>query len=317
MSARVITYGATLTEVLVPDHAGAVADVVLGFDTLAGYEGRHPYFGATVGRYANRIANGRFDLDGRTYTLATNNGPNHLHGGRVGFNRVVWTATASSDADAARVRLTYVSPDGEEGYPGTLTTTVTYSLSTANELRIAYEASTDKPTPVNLTNHSYWNLAGAGQVLDHELMVAAARYTPVDAGLIPTGARVPVAGTPFDFTRPKPIRADLDATGPTKGFDHNYVLDGDGLRLAARVVEPASGRTMEVLTDQPGVQVYTANTLDPALVGKHGVHYGPYGALCLETQHFPDSPNQATFPSTVLRPGRTFTSTTIYRFSSR
>jgi aldose 1-epimerase len=312
--AKVTNYGAIITELHVPDRRGEFRDVVLGFDNLPQYLKKHPYFGATVGRFANRIAKGRFTLDGQTYTLATNNGPNHLHGGLKGFDKVVWQAEPQT---SAAVKFTYTSPDGEEGYPGTLAVAVTMTLTDANELRLDYTATTDKATPVNLTNHSYFNLAGQGDVLSHELMLAADHYTPVDSALIPTGEIKPVKGTPMDFTRPQPIGARFAQlhTQPV-GYDHNYVLNAGGkaLALAARVYEPGSGRIMEVQTTQPGVQLYTANFLDGSLTGKRGVVYRQYSAFCLETQHFPDSVNQPKFPSVILRPGQTYHHTTIYKF---
>jgi aldose 1-epimerase len=316
MSASLIPYGAILTALRVPDRHGAPADVVLGFDTLDGYLGDHPYFGSAVGRVANRIARGRFTLNGREYHLAVNNGPNHLHGGIVGFNHRLWTAELVGDS----VRLSYVSPDGEEGYPGTLSSTVTYSLTEENELRLDYHATTDADTPVNLTNHSYFNLAGSGAILDHELTLMADRYTPVDDTLIPTGEIAPVRGTPLDFTTPHAIGARIARVpGPAPGgYDHNFVLNGGGgaLALAARVREPGSGRGMEVLTTQPGVQFYSGNFLDGSLAGKGGTRYQKHEGFCLETQHFPDSVNHPEFPSTILRPGETYAHTTIYRFSA-
>jgi aldose 1-epimerase len=313
---KIITYGGIITELHVPDKTGKPGDVVLGFDTLDGYLGDHPYFGAIVGRFANRIAKGRFTLDGKAYSLAINNGPNALHGGRIGFDKVIWQAEPIESKNA--LKLSYTSRDGEEGYPGTLKTIVTYTLTEANEVRIDYEAVTDKATPINLTNHSYFNLtgAGSGDVLAHELMINADRFTPSDDTLIPTGEIQPVKGTPLDFTKPKPIGRDIQplTTQPHRGYDHNFVLNGGtGVSLAARVVESKSGRVMEVLTDQPGVQLYTANFLGKT-AGKAGTVYNQHGAFCLETQHFPDSPNQPAFPSAVLRPGETFRSRTIYRF---
>jgi aldose 1-epimerase len=321
--AKITTYGALLTELHVPDRTGAAADVVLGFKTLQGYEGDHPYFGATIGRVANRIAKGRFRLNGQEYTLATNNGPNHLHGGLKGFDKRVWKAQPVSVGGVPAVRFTYTSADMEEGYPGTLTATVTYTLTHANELRLEYTATTDKPTIVNLTNHSYFNLAGDGQgtILDHELTIMADRYTPVDDTLIPTGEIASVRGSVMDFNRSTPIGARIrEVPGPAPGgYDHNYVLSHGGgvLAMSATVREPKSGRVMEVLTTEPGVQLYTGNFLDGTLTGKAGVAYQKNAGFCLETQHFPDSINRPNFPPVVLQPGRTYKSTTVYRFSAR
>jgi aldose 1-epimerase len=317
LRARVLTWGATLVEMSVPDRAGKLADVTLGFDDLERYTKPHPFFGSIAGRYANRIGNARFELDGHTYTLAKNNGEHHLHGGTRGFDKRIWKAEPQGD-DA--VRLTYTSPDGEEGYPGTLQVAVTYKLSTKDALSISYEATTDKPTVLNLTNHTYWNLAGSGDVLKHELRLNARQFTEVDAGLIPTGRYLPVAGTPLDFTAAKPIGRDiagLKGEGLPGGYDHNFVIDGKPgeLALAAEVRDPASGRKMRVLTTQPGVQLYTANHLKD-VGGRGGQIYGPYAGLCLETQHFPDSPNKPNFPSTVLRPGGKFRSITVYEFAA-
>ena len=315
--AKIIDYGTIITELHVPDRAGNLADVVHGFDNLGQYLERHPYFGCTVGRFANRIAKGKFTLDGTTYKLAVNNGPNHLHGGLKGFDKAVWQAEPQS---GAAVKFSHTSPDGEEGYPGALAVVVTMALTDADELRIDYTAKTDKATPVNLTNHSYFNLAGAGDVLAHELMLAADYYTPVDAALIPTGEIKTVKDTPLDFTIPAPIGSRFAhiKTDPV-GYDNNFVLNGGGkkLALAARVWEPVTGRVMEVRTTQPGIQLYTANFLDGSLKGKRGVVYQRYSAFCLETQHFPDSVNQPRFPSTILRPGETYSQTTIYKFSTK
>jgi aldose 1-epimerase len=318
--ARVMTYGATLTELHVPGKDGKLEDVVLGFDTLDGYLKGHPYFGSTTGRVANRIAGGKFLLDGRSYRLAANNGPNHLHGGNVGLDKRVWKAAAVQSDLGPAVRFTYMSPDAEEGYPGNLDIAVTYTLTNANELRIDYRATTDESTPVNLTNHAYFNLAGAGNgtILDHELMIAASRYTPVDATSIPTGVIAPVAGTVMDFTKPMKIGARIDEVGGDPGgYDHNYVLDKKGaeLALAARLRDPTSGRVMEVWTTEPGIQLYTGNYLDGTLTGKGGKVYGKRAALCLETQHFPDSVNRPEFPSVILRPGQTYRQTTVHRFT--
>jgi aldose 1-epimerase len=321
MVAKVTSYGAILTELHVPDAAGRVTNVVLGFDNLAQYLKGHPGFGATIGRVANRIGGARFTIDGREYQVAANNGTNHIHGGRVGFDKKVWGARVLPAGDGqASVEFSYTSPDGEEGYPGTLHVTVTYSLTDAGELRIDYAATTDRATPVNLTNHSYFNLAGTGDVLDHVLEIAAARYTPGDAGLIPTGELAPVRGTPLDFTKPERIGARIEQLRPQpNGYDHNYVLDSGGLGLAfaARAVEPKSGRVMEVWTTEPGVQLYTANWLDGKLQGPGGRTFGRHAGFCLETQHFPDAINKPAFPSVVVRPGTGFRSTTAFRFAAR
>ena len=315
--AKVADYGTIITELHVPDRQGKLGDIVLGFDNLPQYLKGHPYFGCTVGRVANRIAQGRFTLDGKTYTLATNTGPNHLHGGLKGFDKVLWHAEPQA---GAAVKFTYTSPDGEEGYPGTLAVAVTIALTEANELRLDYLATTDQPTPVNLTNHSYFNLAGQGDVLSHELMIAADHYTASDNALMPTGEIKPVKGTPLDFTQPLPIGSRFAQlqTSPV-GYDNNYVLNagGKGLALAARVYEPRSGRVMEVHTTQPGVQFYTANFLNGSLTGKRGVVYRQHTGFCLETQHFPDSVNHPTFPSVILRPGQVYQHTTVHNFSTR
>ncbi len=323
MVAKVITYGAILTELHVPDRAGKLADVVLGFPALPQYEGPHPYFGATIGRVGNRIARGRFTLNGKEYTLATNNGPNHLHGGVKGFDKRVWKAQTVPVTGGAAVKFTYVSPDGEEGYPGTLTASVTYTLTNRNELKLDYVATTDQPTPVNLTHHSYFNLAGegVGDIKGHELTLLADRFTPVDGGLIPTGEIAPVKGTVMDFTRATPIGARIEqvpGTAPA-GYDHNFVLNSGGgvLALAATVREPDSGRIMEVLTTEPGLQFYSGNFLDGTIKGKSGVAYQKHTGFCLETQHFPDSVNRPNFPPTILQPDKTYKTSTVYRFSAR
>lgn len=321
--AKVISYGAILTELHAPDRNGKLADVVLGFDNLDQYVKENPFFGATAGRVANRIAKGKFTLDGKQYTLATNNGPNHLHGGLKGFDKQVWKARQLPSAESPGVEFTYVSKDGEEGYPGTLTTTVTYTLTPQNELKLAFAATTDKPTPVNLTNHSYFNLAGAGTIEEHVLTLMADQYTPTDDTLIPTGEIVPVKGTAYDFTHPTPIGAHLAATNakPTAdnpaGYDINYVLNSGGKHLAraARVKDPKSGRVMEVTTTEPGVQFYTGNFLDGGLKGKDGQTYAKHAGFCLETQHFPDAVNHPNFPLVILRPGQKFASTTIFKFT--
>ncbi len=316
ITAKVMTYGAILTELDVPDRNGKPGDVVLGFDSLEGYLAGHPYFGATVGRVANRIGGAKFSLDGKDYQLAVNNGPNTLHGGNKGFDKVVWKAEDVSGPAGPAVKFTYRSPDGEEGYPGNLDVAVTYTVTDQDELKIDYKATTDKATPVVLTNHSYFNLAGpaSGTILDHEVTLAASKYTPGDAGMIPTGAIESVKGTPLDFTTPTPIGARIkEIKADPVGYDHNFVID-PGARPAARVRDPRSGRVMEVSTTEPGVQFYTGNFLDGKVKGKGGVAYQQHQAFCLETQHFPDSVHHANFPSTILRPGQTYTQTTIYKF---
>ena len=319
---RAIDYGGIVTSLMVPDRAGTMADIVLGYDDLAGYLKTTPYFGAIVGRYGNRIAKGKFSLDGATHTLAVNNGLNALHGGLVGFDKVRWSAAPFDSASGVGVVFTYRSRDGEEGYPGNLDVTVRYTLTDANEFAIDYRAVTDKATPVNLTQHTYFNLAGdgGGPVLDHLVTLDADAITPVDSTLIPTGTKLPVTGTPFDFTTPTTIGARIGEAHPqlvyAGGYDHNFVLTrtGEGLSHAARVVEPTSGRTLDVATTEPGVQFYTGNFLDGSITGKSGHVYARRTGFCLETQHFPDSPNQPTFPSTILRPGGTYTSRTVYTF---
>lgn len=324
MEVAVTNYGGILVSVKAPDRSGKLADVVLGFDSLAGYLGNEPYFGAIVGRYGNRIAMGRFTLDGHEYHLAQNDGTNSLHGGVRGFDKRVWSAKEVSENGVPAVQLSYVSKDGEEGYPGNLSATVTYTLTEKNELKIDYGATTDKPTVLNLTNHSYFNLAGAGSgdILSHVVTIHADRFTPVDASLIPTGKLESVAGTPLDFRKPTAIGARINADNEQirlgHGYDHNFVLNrkGTGLVPAARVVEPSSGRVLEVLTTQPGLQFYTGNFLDGTIHGKGGKAYGRRSGFCMETQHFPDSPNRPEFPSVVLRPGERFASTTVFRFST-
>jgi aldose 1-epimerase len=320
MQAKVMTYGALLTELHVPDKDGKLGDVVLGFDDLDGYLKGHPYFGATVGRMANRIAGGKFTLKGKEYKLAVNNGPNALHGGLKGFDKVVWKAEPVEATDGVAVKFSSVSPDGEEGYPGNLTTTVTYTLTNKNELRLDYTATTDKATPVNLSNHSYFNLAGpaSGDILGHVMLLEADKYTPVDDTLIPTGEIKPVKGTSLDFTRPTPIGKRIDQLKmEPKGYDHNFVLRGGGNKLAraARVREPHTGRVMEMYTTEPGVQFYTGNFLDGSLKGKGGVVYKKHQGFCLEAQHFPDSVHHSHFPSVILEPGKTYRQTTMYKFS--
>jgi aldose 1-epimerase len=324
MEMRVIDYGGIIVSLRTPDRAGNIADIVLGFDDLEGYVKSSPYFGAITGRYANRIAKGQFTLDGTTYRLAVNNGPNALHGGLKGFDKVVWQVEPSADTSGARLVLRYTSADGEEGYPGTLRATVTYTLTDRNELVVEYEATTDKPTPVNLTQHTYFNLAGegSGTVLDHVVSIGADRYVPIDSTSIPTGDLPSVAGTPFDFRTPTPIGARIDQPDPQltngHGYDHTFVLNraqgSTGLVHAAHVVEPISGRTLDVATTEPGVQFYTGNFLDGKVVGKNGHAYPRRGGFCLETHHFPDSPNKPQFPSTILRPGDTYHSRTVFTF---
>jgi aldose 1-epimerase len=322
MEVRVIEYGGIILSLKTPDRRGSVADIVLGHDSLAGYLRASPYFGAIVGRYANRIARGRFTLDGRTYRLATNNGSNHLHGGITGFDKALWAAEPFQSDSGVGVLFTHTSGDGEEGYPGTLSVRVRYLLTDSNQLILDYHATTDKPTPVNLTQHSYFNLAGhaAGDILRHVLMINASHYTPVDSTLIPIGDIAPVEGTPLDFRAPTPIGARIaqrhEQLRRGGGYDHNFVLDrdGPGLAHAARVVEPSSGRTLDVYTTEPGVQFYSGNFLDSTISGKGGYVYPRRGGFCLETQHFPDSPNQPSFPSTILRPGEEYRSRTVWRF---
>jgi aldose 1-epimerase len=322
MEVRLISYGAIIASIRVPDRNGRLDDVVTGHDNLEGYLTKSRFFGAVVGRYGNRIAGGRFTLDGRMYQLAQNNGPNHLHGGPKGFDKVVWSGAASEDPRGPSVTFARKSPDGEEGYPGNLTVRITYTLTARNELIVDYSATTDKPTPINLTQHSYFNLAGdgSGDVLNHRLTLYADRYTPVDAGQIPTGELASVEGTPFDFRQETPIGARIDADHEQirlgMGYDHNFVLtrSGPGLAPAARVVEPGTGRTLQVATTEPGVQFYSGNKLDGSLVGKGGHVYCTRTGFCLETQHFPDSPNRPEFPSTILRPGEEYRSTTVFTF---
>ena len=317
---QAINYGGIITSLRVPDRNGRLDDIVLGFDNLDGYLKDHPFFGAIIGRFGNRIAKGAFTLDGKTYKLATNNGVNHLHGGNKGFDKVLWTAEPVAGRNA--IAFTRTSPDGEEGYPGNLRVRVTYTLTDANELIVDYSATTDKATPVNLTQHSYFNLAGqaSGDVLGHQLMINADRYTPVNDTLIPTGELAPVAGTPFDFRKSTAIgdrinQKDAQLTNG-KGYDHNWVLNrkGDGRQLAARVVEPKTGRTLEITTTEPGIQFYSGNFLDGTLTGKAGAVYKHRTGFCLETQHYPDSPNQPKFPSTILKPGAEYTTSTVFTF---
>ncbi|HTR21495.1 MAG TPA: aldose epimerase family protein [Gemmatimonadales bacterium] len=321
LQVRVTTYGGIIVSLLAPDRAGRLADVVLGYDSLDGYLHDSHHFGGVIGRYANRIAHARFTIDGRTYRLAANNGPNHLHGGLRGFDKVVWEAAPFGSDDTSGVELLYTSQDGEEGYPGRLEVQVTYGVTDRNELIVEYRATTTKATPVNLTQHSYFNLAGAGNgdILGHRILIDADAMTPVDEHLIPTGAIVPIAGTPFDFRSLTTIGSRIATDDPQLirggGYDHNFVLRGGGTGLvhAARVVDPGSGRTLDVSTTEPGVQFYSGNFLS-RVSGKSGLTYGPRAGLCLETQHYPDSPNQPGFPSTILRPGAEYRSRTVFAF---
>ena len=321
-----ISYGAIITSWKTPDRNGEIADIVLGFADPAQYVAANPpYFGAVVGRYGNRIANAKFTLDGRAVTLAANDGVNHLHGGKQGFDKVLWDGAIVTDRRGPSVAFTRSSPDGEEGYPGALKARVSYTLTAKNELIVEYEATTDKPTVVNLTQHSYFNLAGqgSGDILGHELRINADRYTPVDKTLIPTGELAPVEGTPFDYRKPTPIGARIDSQHPQmqfgRGYDHNWVLarEGTALSLAAEVYEPKSGRTLVVTTTEPGLQFYTGNFLDGTITGKDGRVYRQRYGFCLETQHFPDSPNKPNFPTTTLRPGETYRSRTVFLTGSR
>jgi aldose 1-epimerase len=323
LTVKVMTYGATITEIDAPDRTGKPGDVVLGFDSLEGYLTKEPYFGATVGRVANRIAKGKFTLGGHEYSLATNDGPNSLHGGIKGFDKVVWKAEQPFGTyNAISVKMTYRSPDGEEGYPGNLSVSVTFTVTSNDELKIDYAASTDKPTPINLSNHSYFNLTGRTpeSILGHQLILAADHYTPVDETLIPTGEIASVSGTPLNFTQMTDIGKRIDELkGEPKGYDHNFVLNSGGktLALAARVYEPKTGRVMEMFTTEPGVQFYSGNFLDGSNKGKDGIVYRKHHGFCLEAQHYPDSIHHPNFPSTVLEPGKTYTQTTIYKFSAR
>ncbi|WP_222429064.1 aldose epimerase family protein [Chitinophaga polysaccharea] len=318
MEVKILNYGGIITDIITADKNGQKGNVVLSYDSLSGYQQKgQPYFGALIGRYANRIANAKFKLDGKEYSLAANDHGNTLHGGLKGFDKVVWGATPAGDSS---LQLTYTSKDGEEGYPGTLQATVVYTLTADNALQINYKATTDKPTPINLTNHAYFNLSAGkdSNILGHELSLKASRYTPVNDKLIPTGKLDPVKGTPMDFTAPKKIGADIDKV--KGGYDHNWVLDkkDNELETIATLYDPTSGRYMEVATTQPGIQFYTGNFLDGTLANtRGGQKYGQHAALCLETQHFPDSPNQPSFPSVVLKPGETFSQTTVYKFSTK
>ncbi len=331
MTAEITNYGGIVTRLTAPDRKGRFEDVVLGYDRLEHYLKETPYFGAIVGVYGNRIADGTFELDGKSYQLTLNSEaggqPFHLHGGDKGLDKVLWSARPSVGTESANLILNYVHPDGAEGYPGNIRIRVIYRLTNENELEISYRASTDKPTIVNLTHHSYFNLHGKGRgsPLDHLLMINADHITPITAQMVPTGERMPVAGTPFDFTRPMAPGERIDADHPQLqlggGYDHNWVLRKEGeageMELAATVYEPVSGRFMEVLTEEPGMQYYSGNFLDGSIVGKDGVRYEYRSGFCLETQHFPDSPNHADFPSTTLRPGEFYTTKTVYRFSVR
>jgi aldose 1-epimerase len=320
----ITNFGATVVSIKVPDRSGTLGDVVLGYDTVAGYETGTASFGATVGRYANRIAHGAFSLDGQQYTLAKNNGDNSLHGGKIGFNKRWWEAQDVSTKTAPALQLEYLSKDGEEGYPGNLSVRVTFTLTDADELQIAYRAITDKKTVLNLTNHSYFNLAGSGTILDEKLMIAADKFSPVDSGMIPTGEARSVVGTPFDFLKPTVIGARIEENDEQlklgSGYDHNWILNSKGSAtptFAASVTDPRSGRKLEVWTTEPGIQIYTSNFLDGTVKGKGGTAYVQHSAICLETQHFPDSPNHPAFPSTELLPGAKFWSETIYKFSAK
>lgn len=329
LRAEIMDYGGTLVRLLAPDRQGRLADVVLGFDHVADYPTKSPYFGALIGRVGNRIAHGSFTLDGKTYTLPTNNTPGGhpctLHGGTLGFDKVFWHAEPAERDGEPALKLDYTSRDGEDGFPGNLKVEVVYSLTKDHGLRIDYTATTDQPTPVNLTNHSYFNLKGegTGTILDHQLTIHARRYTPVDAGLIPTGELAPVAGTPFDFTTPHAIGERIGQETPQlaygHGYDHNFVLDAASgtLALAASVYEATSGRVLEVLTTEPGLQFYSGNFLNGTLTGKRGKLYEFRSAFALESQHFPDSVHHPEFPNTLLQPGQTYRSTTVYRFSTR
>ena len=317
-------FGGTIVSLMTPDRAGKFGDIVLGYDSAAEYETGKSYFGGTIGRYGNRIAHGKFVLNGESFTLAKNDGENHLHGGLKGFNKVLWAAKDASTASASVLQLRYVSKDGEEGYPGALSVEVVFTLSDANELKIDYSASTDKDTVLNLTNHAYFNLSGAGTILDHQLTLAASHFTPVDATLIPTGELRAVKGSAFDFTSAKAIGERVDQSDEQlkfgKGYDHNWVLDGGKtgkLSLAATLVDPKSGRILQVSTTEPGIQFYSGNFLDGTIHGKKGVVYAHRSGLCLETQHFPNSPNQPKFPSTILRKGSKYQTTTVLKFTAK
>jgi aldose 1-epimerase len=325
LKAAIMTYGAIVVSLEVPDRNGKLDDIVLGFDSLEEYLKGHPYFGAIVGRYGNRIGKAKFTLNGVEYQLAANNNGNHLHGGIKGFDKVVWKAEPVKKDNAVGVKLSYLSKDGEEGYPGNLAVTVIYTLTNSDELKIEYKATTDKPTPINVTHHSYFNLAGqgSGDILSHELMLNADRFTPVDEGLIPTGELRPVNGTPFDFTWPTTIGSRINLANEQLkfglGYDHNFVLNSGGgkLALAAKLYEPTTGRVMEVHTTEPGIQFYSGNFLDGTNIGKGGKVYKHRNGFCLETQHFPDSPNKPEFPPVTLNPGETYTHVTVHKFYAR
>lgn len=325
VEAKITNYGGIIVSLKVPDRNDSLADIVLGFDQLEPYTSESPFFGALIGRYGNRIAQGKFTLNDKEYTLAQNNGTNHLHGGTKGFDKVLWQAAPVQADSSVGLTLRYQSPDGEEGYPGTLDVTVNYELTNDNNLRIHYQATTDAPTVVNLTNHSYFNLAGQanGSILDHVVMINADHFVPIDSTLIPTGELAEVSGTPFDFTKPTEVGARIDDDSDQItygiGYDHCWVLnkEGDEMSLAATVYEPNSGRVMKVMTTEPGVQFYSGNFLDGSLSGKEAASYPQRSGLCLETEHFPDSPNQPNFPSVVLEPGETYETTTVYSFSTR
>lgn len=323
MQVKITNYGGTVTSIQVPDKNGVLGEVNLGFDNLAAYlQKGQPYFGAIIGRYGNRIAKGQFTIDGQIYTVTTNSSPNHLHGGNKGFDKVIWKAKVSEKRGIPNLILSYISPDGTEGYPGNLTCEINYTLTNKNELRITYQATTDKPTILNLTNHCYFNLkdGGATSCLDHELRIFADTFTPVDKNTIPTGEIKSVKRTPFNFLKATKIGERIEQNNKQlkigNGYDHNYVLNKkEGLKKAAKVIEPESGRILEVFTTEPGLQLYTANWLDGSIVGHQSIAYQKRCAFCLETQHFPNSPNQPDFPSTILRPGEAYQSTTVYKFS--
>jgi aldose 1-epimerase len=324
LQARLMNYGATLLELRVPDRLGRPVDVVLGFDDVKSYFSSHPYFGAVIGRYANRIAGGRFILGGVEHVLAANDGANHLHGGGRGYDKVIWHAVAEQITPVPQVTWHYASPAGEEGYPGNLDVYVTYTLTADNALRLDYEARTDATTIINLTHHAYWNLGGGADILDHELQIMGSHFLPVSTELIPTGEERPVSGSEMDFLAATPIRSRLDPDSrqlrfANSGYDHTWILDrsGEDLALAARLADAGTGIAMEVWTTQPGIQFYSGNFLDGSLVGKRGQRYGKHAGLCLETQHFPDSPHQPGFPSVVLERGETYRQTTLYRFTAQ